>query len=156
MAGPAGPADLDAELIRLCAERAWRIEAANDAADVQEDGPTWRAYSESRDAIGRARPVTLAGMIAKARATQIEANSPDGSVTLSGTVAEGWARDMLDDLLTMVGRLRPLFIRPYGTCGLRPAPFTHEVTECSGRFHGVRMDATKIHDIAEWRSHLAY
>jgi hypothetical protein len=47
--------------------------------------------------------VTLAGMIAKARVAKLEATMPDGSVVLSGTVAEGWARDLLDDLLAIVG-----------------------------------------------------
>jgi hypothetical protein len=97
-----GP-DLDAELVRLCVEHLARVQAVNDAADDQEDGPAWEAYVASRDAISQRRPATLAGMIAKARAAKREATLLDGSVVTPGSMAEAWAWDLVDDLLGLVG-----------------------------------------------------
>jgi hypothetical protein len=97
----------DAELIRLCAEHPARIAAANDHGSGLDDCPLWLAYERSRDAICNAKPQTMAGMIAKAKAAKAEATDFNGEEMIhgSGTMGETWAWDLVNDLLRLEGTL---------------------------------------------------
>ena len=98
-------AGVDADLIRLCAEHAVNIETYNRDGgllnlDLDQD-PLWIAYERTRDAISAAKPRSLEGMLAKARAAKAEAASvyAEGREDPAGTPAEAWAWDLLNDLL---------------------------------------------------------
>ncbi|MFC0389491.1 hypothetical protein [Muricoccus vinaceus] len=96
--------DPDAELIRICEAHPSIIAAVNDYGSGEDDCPLWQAYERSRDAIHAAVPVTLAGMVAKARAARAEALNPkNGTVSPSGTPAEIWAWDLVQHLLRLEG-----------------------------------------------------
>ena len=92
---------LDAELIRLCEAPPEIIWAAEQDSTVGDDCPLWQAYERSRDAIHAAVPLTLAGVMAKARAAKAEALNPNGSENPEGTPAETWAWDLVNDLLRL-------------------------------------------------------
>lgn len=94
-------AGADAELVRLCAEHPARIAAVNAGPDENEDGPSWAAYEASRSAIAMARPATLAGLLAKARAAKAEAASPDGIDRPDHCPAGSFAWDLVNDLLRL-------------------------------------------------------
>ena len=96
-----GEVNPDAELIQICAGHAARIAAVNHGPDEEDDGPLWQAYQRSRDAIHAAVPVTMAGMVAKARAAKAEARNADGSESPSCCPAETWAWDLVNDLLRL-------------------------------------------------------
>ena len=111
---PAQPADTDAldrrpaaspddELIRLCLEHPTIIAAVNDYGSSEDDCSLWQAYERSRNAINSAVPVTMAGMVAKARAAKAEARNLDGSESPNGCPAETWAWDLVNDLLRLEG-----------------------------------------------------
>ena len=111
---PAQPADTDAldrrpaaspddELIRLCLEHPTIIAAVNDYGSGEDDCSLWQAYERSRNAINSAVPVTMAGMVAKARAAKAEARNLDGSESPNGCPAETWAWDLVNDLLRLEG-----------------------------------------------------
>jgi hypothetical protein len=91
----------DAELIRLCAEHP-RLIAAYDGDD-DEDGSAWAAYERSRNAIAAARPQTVFGMVAKARAAKAEARCLDGIERPNNCPAADWAWDLVNDLLRLTG-----------------------------------------------------
>jgi hypothetical protein len=97
----------DAELIRICGEHRARIAAANDFGTGEDDCPLWLAYERSRDAITAAKPQTMAGLIAKARAAKAEATDFDGVEMShgSGTMGEIWAWDLVNDLVRLEGTL---------------------------------------------------
>lgn len=97
-------ADPDAELIRICEAHPEKIRAAEEDSTYEEDCPLWLAYERSRDAIHAAVPMTLAGIIAKARAAKVEAANPEGGTeSPSGTPGETWAWDLVNDLLRLEG-----------------------------------------------------
>jgi hypothetical protein len=98
----------DAELIALCARhstlrRAW---SASDAGPYLEydpaTDPLWQAYMAAENAIDEARPKSLAGLMAKARAAVEEATTPSGSIMTNGTT-EAWSWDLVNDLLRLAG-----------------------------------------------------
>jgi hypothetical protein len=92
----------DAELIRVCEGHRTVVEALQHC-NCLEDCPHWLAYERSRDAIHAVVPVTLAGMVAKARAAKIEARNLDGTENPDGCPAENWAWDLVNDLLRLEG-----------------------------------------------------
>lgn len=94
----------DAELIRLCAEHIANFHAySNDPSDLEADkNPLWHAYERTRDAIADAKPKTIAGMLAKARAAKVEAFQPDGERRPEGQAAI-WAWDLVNDLIRING-----------------------------------------------------
>ncbi len=101
-AGTVGP---DADLVRICGEH-----IANRAAYNEHGGrlelecdPLWLAYERTRDAISDAKPQTMAGMLAKARAAIAEARRLDGTEEPEGTPAATWAFDLANDLLRLHG-----------------------------------------------------
>ena len=91
----------DAELIRICEAHLEIIRAAERDSTIEDDCPLWQAYERSRDAIHAAVPLTLAGVMAKARAAKAEALNPNGSENPEGTPAETWAWDLVNDLLRL-------------------------------------------------------
>ena len=66
--------------------------------------PLWDAYKRTRDAIYDAKPRTLEGMLAKARAAKAEAMLLNGGEDPAGSPAEQWAWQLVNDLLD--GRAR--------------------------------------------------
>ena len=106
VAAPAGAAPgPDAALIRLCAEHVANMDAYNASPGILEleDDPLWAAYEETRNAIRDARPQTMAGMLAKARAAKAEARRSDGTEEPEGCPAADWAFDLVNDLLRLHG-----------------------------------------------------
>lgn len=97
------PSDRDAALITLCARHPALIAAVNASPIDFDVCPAWQAYEVSRDAIHDARPVTLAGMRAKALAAKAEALSPDGTENPGNCPAETWSWDLVNDLLRLTG-----------------------------------------------------
>lgn len=91
----------DAALIAACANHPRVTEAYN--ADAADEGPLWDAYVASRDAISDARPATLAGLLAKARAAKFEARMLDGHESPDGSMAAIWSWDIVNDLLRLCG-----------------------------------------------------
>ncbi len=91
----------DAVLIRLCAQHVVNMDAYNhDAGDLDaEDCPLWLAYASTRDAISTARPQTMDGFLAKARAAKAEARTPGGEENPENCPAARWAWDLVNDLL---------------------------------------------------------
>lgn len=98
------PSHPDVDLIAVCAGHAAKIQAYNqgdgDFAALDED-PLWTAYEASRDFISNAKPRTLEGVLAKARAAKAEAVGLDGSDHPGGSMGEIWAWDLVGDLLAM-------------------------------------------------------
>jgi len=94
---------LDADLIRLCAQHAVNREVYN-RNGIQldpKDDPLFAAYARTRDAISAAKPTTLEGMLAKARAAKAEAREPYGSEEPAHCPAADWAWDLVGDLLRL-------------------------------------------------------
>ena len=102
----AGP---DADLVRQCAEHIANRAAYNaDGGRLElESDPLWLAYERTRNAIDNARPQTVAGLLAKARAAKAEARRLDGTEEPEGTVAATWAFDIANDLLRLHGEVTP-------------------------------------------------
>jgi hypothetical protein len=94
----------DADLIRICEGHKAVVEGLHQC-NCMEDCAHWQAYERSRDAIHAAVPVTLAGMVAKARAAKIEALNVDGTENPDGSPAENWAWDLVNDILRLEGTL---------------------------------------------------
>ena len=102
-APPMPPSTPDAELIRLCAEHPAHIHAVNHGPEDEEGGPIWDAYEHSAETIHNAKPLTMAGLIAKAKAARAEALKQDGSESPENTLAANWAWDLVNDLLRLEG-----------------------------------------------------
>ncbi len=106
----AAAAHPDAVLIRICAEHIVNLHAYNAApggglSDFESD-PLWIAYIATHDAIDAARPQTLDGVIAKARAAKAEGDaSPawaDRCPESGPAVSFSW--DVVGDLLRLGGQ----------------------------------------------------
>lgn len=97
----------DAELIRLCEEHVANLCAyCGSAFDGEfENDPLWHAYERTRDAMHDAKPQTIEGMLAKARATKAEALGVDGKDREPPfhCPADHWAWDLVNDLLRLNG-----------------------------------------------------
>lgn len=96
----------DGAFIALCAEHAVNVAAFNrDGGSVEpEHDPLWAAYDRTRDAISAAKPHTIEGVMAKARAAKADAGrSGDGGYP-EGCAAADWAWDIVGDLLRLHGR----------------------------------------------------
>ncbi len=108
--GPSSPAPHpDAALIEACERHIKNFFAFNYDEGDDEDAheALGQLYDESLDAVGELRPVTLAGIVAKARATKVEGTHPDGSHDVGGTPAADWALDIINDLLRLFGEVAP-------------------------------------------------
>lgn len=100
-----GQLQADQQLIETCKRHIRNIgnyNASTFKGDFEND-PLWHEYQRTRAAIIDARPHTLAGMAAKARAVIEEATRPDGRVDLDGSVASSWALDLVNDLIRLSG-----------------------------------------------------
>jgi hypothetical protein len=96
-------ADPDADLIELCERHRIDRDAVNaDEGDMDDDDPVWRAYVRTRDAISDARPQTMVGVLAKARAAKASARMPNGSESVDG-MAHEWAWEVVGDLVRLHG-----------------------------------------------------
>jgi hypothetical protein len=91
----------EAELIRICAEHIVNRDAYNASPGLMdfEVDPLWHAYRRTHDAISAAKPQTLAGLVAKARATKGEATNSDGIEEPHD--AADWAFDLVNDLIRL-------------------------------------------------------
>lgn len=100
------PTDPDAELIALCDEHIKNHRAFNlDGGHLEnERDPLWASYERTYAPIDDAKPVTMAGVLAKARAAQNEAVNPNngGFDWDEGTYLK-WSSDVVDDLLRIAG-----------------------------------------------------
>ena len=104
LAAASTPANPDAALIAACDAYRDLMDAVNRGDDGNDDnGLAWRAYEACRDTVTDGEPQTMAGVLAKARAVKVEGRMRDGSEQLSGTMAEGWALDVVNALLRLEG-----------------------------------------------------
>ena len=106
-ARPAPADNPDAELIRLF-EAHGALSRACDASDPEstldmKDDPLFRAYGESCDLIRAARPKTLAGIVAKAKAAVAEDPALADPEYTSHGPAETWSFDVVNDLIRLFG-----------------------------------------------------
>jgi hypothetical protein len=91
----------DAELIALCDRHIANHHAYNNSDPKlnSDDNPLWPVYEATRDALDEAKPMTLAGLVAKARAAKVEAWSPTGHENYAGGRPREWSWDLVNDLL---------------------------------------------------------
>ena len=99
----------DADLIRICAEHIANVTTYNAEGGHLEsaDDPLWHAYERTLEAIGDAKPATIAGIIAKAKAAKYEAQEPHGEEP-DHCDAGAWAWDIVNDLVRLNGTAREL------------------------------------------------
>lgn len=101
-----GQGQPDAALIALCAEVTIQRDRFNTEGTLDSDEcPIWAAYTAAADAISDAKPQTMAGLVAKARAAKLESLDARGEEEPAGTMAERWAWDLVDDLIRLSGRV---------------------------------------------------
>jgi hypothetical protein len=99
----------DARLIALCAQHIRNYDAVKCGPD--DDDPSvaqlWAAYNGTHKEICEAKPQTIAGVLAKARAALVEARVPDGRFVFGGSSGERWACDLTLDIVRLAdeGRL---------------------------------------------------
>jgi hypothetical protein len=98
-----GVTNPDAALIALCAQHIVNLAAFNAYAglDDNHDAALWAECRCTRDAITDARPQTVEGMIAKARAAKLEALNADGTEEPENGRAARWAWQILNDMLRL-------------------------------------------------------
>jgi hypothetical protein len=91
----------DDELVRICAEHVANHADFNArAGEVPlEEDPRWNAYKRTLAVVCDAKPQTLAGLAAKARAAKAEATQPDGTVVPEEEIT--WAWDIVEDLIRL-------------------------------------------------------
>ena len=99
----AEPVNPDADLIAACEQHPALLAAYN--ADPDEwEGPKCAAMTRTCELIRDAKPQTMAGVVAKARAAKAEALGPSGEEQVDFTSEAGaWAWDVLNDLLRLTG-----------------------------------------------------
>ncbi len=99
----------DAELIEVCRQHCINMDAynASDEANLAFDDtapqPLGEAYDRTRDFISAAKPQTMDGILAKARAALHEGTNPSGQIDIGGTPGEQWALDLIHDLVRIGG-----------------------------------------------------
>jgi hypothetical protein len=100
----AAAAEPDAAIIRLCAEHIANRTAYNTRGGYLEpdDDPLWHAYEGTQTAVYDAKPQTIAGIIAKAKAAKEEAQNPSGENWEDCSAAD-WAWDIVNDLVRLSG-----------------------------------------------------
>jgi hypothetical protein len=97
-------ANPDAELIAACEQHPINTRAFNRYPEEgAETERLWAAYEATRDLISDAVPLTMAGVLAKARAAAGEARGLYGQEQWGGSMGEGWAYDIVKDLLRLSG-----------------------------------------------------
>jgi hypothetical protein len=95
----------DADLIRICAEHIANRDAFNASPIPAEpdNDPLWQAYCRTYDAIEAAKPQTIDGVLAKARATAAEGEILDETGFPTDPTAQAWAWEVVNDLLRLYG-----------------------------------------------------
>ena len=96
-AQPTTATEQDREFIELCAQHIANHRAFNACHLDDDESPHWPPYEHTRDAISKAHPATLAGVIAKAKAAIHE---DDGNEYPTGRAAS-WAMDIARDLVRL-------------------------------------------------------
>ncbi len=95
-----GHDDQDRALIALCDEHIANWQALNACSLDSDESPHYVAYLATYEAISQARPMTLAGLVAKAQAARREATGPTGGDESGGRV---WAWNLVNDLIRIGG-----------------------------------------------------
>ena len=93
----------DADMIRTCQSLAGAL-SAYEACEGADEADAGDAYERLATAIDEVRPQTLDGMVAKAKAAIEHASQTPGLDVTRGersSVAEGWAWDLMHDLLRL-------------------------------------------------------
>jgi hypothetical protein len=93
----------DARLLALCQHHVVNKRAFNECPLDADESPFWPPYEASSEAISKARPMTLAGLAAKARAAKAEASRLDGRESPPDGHALEWAWDLVNDLVRLDG-----------------------------------------------------
>jgi hypothetical protein len=100
----------DAELLRACAEHAANLRAvlaSPGCTDAPGGNAAWEAYQRTQEAIDTAEPVTMAGVLAKARVAMSEAVSDNlfegEHANGFGFTAHAWAWGLVQDLVRLHG-----------------------------------------------------
>ena len=97
----------DAELIAVCDTHRAKIDAYNGSPgmtlDEAEKHPLWLAYSASRDFINQAKPKTIDGIRAMARAAKAEVQGLEDDDSVAGTPAEFWSVEIIIALVDGIG-----------------------------------------------------
>ena len=93
----------DTILIGLCDRYCIVRDEVNRDIDISDDDPRWGAYFAVCDEITDWQPVTVEGLIAKARVTKEDASNPDGTEDLE-TIRMDWAWDVINGLIRLGGR----------------------------------------------------
>jgi hypothetical protein len=90
----------DAALIRTCARHIVNLNTYNASPGLTEydKDPLWRDYEKTRDAISRAQPKTIEGVLAVARAAVAEAG---GKEPCHHGMDEQWAYSVMKSLLRL-------------------------------------------------------
>ena len=101
---PVPTQDPDAALIALCEQHSINREALNNGTKTLDDNePEWLAYRASLDGISAAKPLTMGGLLAKARAAKAEALNLDGTDSFDLFPVCDWTWDLANDLLRLAG-----------------------------------------------------
>jgi hypothetical protein len=91
----------DAEFIRFCAGHQSKLKAFEADQRDSDESPFWPPYNHSLRVINEVEPKTIEGLVAKAYAAKVEAynHGRDGQEDPEGTHAEGWAWNLINDLI---------------------------------------------------------
>jgi hypothetical protein len=95
----------DAELIALCGTMPAALRDLNATpADLEDASPEWLPYDRVADAMRKARPETMAGVLAMARATMAHARDGGGADEADpGGVVAVWSWAIVRHLLRLGG-----------------------------------------------------
>lgn len=95
----------DATLIRICAQHTMNriTRDKGEHPDTIEYNEVDNAYAETLQAVCDAVPMTIDGIVAKARAAKDEAQLLRGGEDPEGCIAAQWAWDIVNDLLRLAG-----------------------------------------------------
>ncbi|WP_431284950.1 hypothetical protein ACQW02_09090 [Humitalea sp. 24SJ18S-53] len=95
----------DADILRICARHAVTLSAyQRDGGKLEaEECPLWAAYQESIDAIDAARPQSMTGILAIARAAKLEALGLGDDEDPANCPAADWGWKIVNDLIRLAG-----------------------------------------------------
>lgn len=85
-----GSLGADQAIVALCNQHLLNAKAFNSCPLDSDESPYWDAYANSLRAIGEAKPMTMAGLAAKAKLAKAESD-------------DEWAWDLVDDLIRLGG-----------------------------------------------------
>ena len=90
----------DHDLIQLCTHHIANCQALEACPLDPDESSHWAAYLSSNDAISHARPTSLAGLVAKARAAKREALQ-NGREDITNGSALVWGWHLVNDLIRL-------------------------------------------------------